>query len=166
MARTLKDWYEDFLRFFEAVQGRTIAWQTHAELYQTLYSIEIPKDGCPEYWALTVWEREELMRRFESLVSSIWALVWILIQKVALKLEKQQGKTRFTLQDIVEFLGRGKPVKAIQNLLGSVLFSLNKEQKEWISSIVWQKLLEAAKEDKELTLHDVDVYLGYEGEEE
>jgi hypothetical protein len=47
-----------------------------------------------------------------------------------------------------------------------VLFSLNKEQKEWISSIVWQKLLEAAKEDKELTLHDVDVYLGYEGEEE
>ena len=164
--RTLKDWYEGFLRFFEAVQGRTIAWQTHAELYQTLYSIEIPKDGCPEYWALTVWEREELMRRFESLVSSIWALVWILIQKVALKLEKQQGKTRFTLQDIVEFLGRGKPVKAIQNLLGSVLFSLNKEQKEWISSIVWQKLLEAAKEDKELTLHDVDVYLGYEGEEE
>jgi hypothetical protein len=154
--KTLKNWYEDFIRFFEALQGRAIAWHTHDEFYQTLYSIEIPKGEWPDYWALTIWEREELMRRFERLASSIWNLIWILIEKVALKLEKQQGKTTFILQDIVAFLEEGgKPVKTIQNMLGSVLFSLDKEQKEWVSSIVWQKLLEAAKENHSLTLNEI-----------
>ncbi len=153
--KTLKNWYEDFLRFFEAVQGRSIVWHTHDEFYQALYSIEIPKDEWPDYWALTIWEREELMRRFERFLSSIWNLIWILIEKVALKLEKQQGKTTFTLQDIVGFLEGGKPVKTIQNMLGTVLLGLDKEQKEWVSSIVWQKLLEAAKETRPITLDEI-----------
>jgi hypothetical protein len=74
---------------------------------------------------------------------------------VALKLEKQQGKTTFTLQDIVGFLEGGEPVKTIQNMLGSVLFSPDTRQKDWLSSIIWQKLLEAAKENHSLTLNEI-----------
>ncbi len=167
--KTLKDWYEGFLNLFETVQGRPIAWHTYAELYQALFFIEIPKDEWPEYWTLTIWEREELMRRFELFVSEIWEMLWNLIGKVALKLEKQQGKTRFTLQDIVEFLERRKPTKTIQaiyNMLGFEKSRMDKEQKEWVLSIIWQKLLEAAKEDRELTFYDINAYLGYEDEEE
>jgi hypothetical protein len=43
---------------------------------------------------------------------------------------------------------------------------MDKEQREWVSSIIWQKLLEAAKEDKELTLYDIDAYLGLEEDTE
>jgi len=167
--RKLKDWYEDFLSFFEAVQGRSIVWHTYDEIHEDLYLIEIPKNEWPDYWALTVWERVELIKRFERFTSAIWKLIWALIEKVALKLEKQQGKTCFTLKDVVEFLERRKPTKTIQtiyNMLGFEKSKMDKEQKEWVLSIIWQKLLEAAKEDKELTLHDVDLYLGYEDEEE
>jgi len=153
--KMLKNWYEDFLRFFEAVQGRSIVWNSHDEFYQALYSIKIPKDEWPDYWALTMWEREELMRRFVRFISSIWNLIWFLIEKIALKLEKQQGKTRFTLQDIVGFLEGGKPVKTIQNMLGTVLFGSDKDQKEWLSSIVWQKILEASKESRTITLDEI-----------
>jgi hypothetical protein len=169
--KTLKDWYEDFLRFFEAVQGKSIVWHTYDEIRENLFFIEIniPKNEWPDYWALTVWEKVELIKRFEKFTSAIWKLIWALIEKVALKLEKQQGKTSFTLQDIVEFLERRKPTKTIQtiyNMLGFEKSRMGKEQKEWVLSIIWQKLLEAAKEDKELTLYDIDVYLGYEDEEE
>jgi len=41
--KTLKEWYEDFLKFFEAVQGESIVWYTYEEFYQALYSIEIPR---------------------------------------------------------------------------------------------------------------------------
>lgn len=167
--KTLKDWYEDFLRFFETVQGKSLVWHTYEEIHEDLYFIEIPKDEWPDYWALTVWERVELIKRFVGFTSAIWKLIWALIEKVALKLEKQQGKASFTLQDIVEFLERRKPTKTIQtiyNMLGFEKSSMDKEQKEWVLSIIWQKLLEAAKENKELTLHDIDVYLGYEEEEE
>jgi hypothetical protein len=167
--RKLKDWYEDFLRLFEAVQGKSLVWHTYDEIYENLYFIEIPKNEWPDYWALTVWERVELIKRFEKFTSAIWKLIWALIEKVALKLEKQQGKESFTLQDIVEFLERRKPTKTIQtiyNMLGFEKSRMDKEQKEWVLSIIWQKLLEAAKENRELTLHDIDVYLGYEEEEE
>jgi len=164
--KTQKEWYEEFLGLFEMMRGRSIVWHTYDEIQQALYSFNIPRNDCPDYWALLIWEREELMRRFELFVSEIWEMIWDLIEKVALKLEKQQGKTSFTLQDIVEFLGRRKPVKNIQNLLESMMVRLDKEQKEWVSSIVWRKLLEDAKEDKELTFYDIDVYLGYEDEEE
>ncbi len=164
--KTQKEWYEEFLRFFEAVQGKSIVWQTYAEVHQALYLIEIPKDEWPDYWCLTIWEREELMRRFEEFISEIWHMIWTLIQKVALKIGEQQGEILFSLQDIVEFIEKRKTVKTIQTLLGSMMVRLNKEEKEWLSSIVWQKLLEAAKEDRELTFYDLDVYLGYEEEEE
>jgi hypothetical protein len=165
--KTLKDWYEDFLKFFEAVQGKSIVWHTHDEIQQALYSIEIPKDEWPDYWALTVWERAELMRRFEVFVSAIWKLIWALIEKVALRLEKQQGKIMFSLQDVVEALERQKPMKTIQNIQNMLkLGNMDKEQREWVSSIIWQKLLEASKEDKELTLYDIDVYLGLEEDTE
>jgi hypothetical protein len=164
--KTLKDWYEDFLKFFETVQGKSIVWHTYEEFHQALYSIEIPKDEWPDYWALTVWERLELMKRFEKFTSAIWKLTWTLIEKVALRVEKQQGKIMFSLQDIVEFLGRGKPVKTIQNMLKFGDSRMDKEQREWVSSIIWQKLLEAAKEDEELTLYDIDAYLGFEEDAE
>jgi hypothetical protein len=169
--KALKDWYEDFLRFFETVQGKSLVWHTYDEIHEALFLIElkIPKNEWPDYWALTVWERVELIKRFEKFTSAIWKLIWALIEKVALKLEKQQGKTSFTLQDIVEFLERRKPSKTIQtiyNLLGFEKSRMDKEQKEWVLSIIWQKLLEAAKEDRELTLYDIDVYFGYEEEEE
>jgi hypothetical protein len=162
--KRLKDWYEDFLRFFETVQGKSIVWYNYAEFQQALFFIEIPKDEWPDYWALTVWEREELMRRFEVFVSAIWKLIWGLIKKVALKLAKNQGKKTVSLQDIVGFLGKRNPVKDIRDLLGNRKLRMGKEQEEWIYSIVWQKLQEAAKEDKKLTLHDIDVYLGVEEE--
>jgi len=167
--KMLKDWYEDFLKLFETVQGKSIVWHTYDEIHEGLFFIEIPKNEWSDYWALTVWERVELMKRFKRFASAIWKLIWALIEKVALKLEKQQGKTSFTLQDIVEFLERRKPTKTIQaiyNMLGFEKSRMGKEQKEWVLSIIWQKLLEAAKEDKELTLYDIDVYLGYEDEEE
>ncbi len=167
--RTLKDWYEDFLRFFEAMQGKSIVWHTYDEIQENLYFIEIPKNEWPDYWALTVWERVELIKRFERFASTIWKLIWALIEKVALKLEKQQGEIMFSLQDIVEFLERRKPTKTIQtiyNMLGFEKLKMDKEQKEWVLSLIWQKLLEAAKEDRELTFYDIDVYLGYEDEEE
>jgi hypothetical protein len=167
--KTLKDWYGDFLKFFEAVQGKSIVWHTYEEICENLYFIEIPKNEWPDYWALTVWERVELIKRFEKFTSAIWKLIWALIEKVALKLEKQQGKIVFSLRDIVKFLERQKPKKTIQtiyNMLGFEKSRMGKEQDEWVISIVWQKLLEAAKEDKEFTLHDIDVYLGYEDEEE
>jgi len=164
--KAMKEWYEDFLSFFEAVQGRSIVWQTYHEVHQAIYFIEIPKDEWPDYWALTIWERVELMRRFDGFISEIWHMIWNLIEKVALKIGEQQGKILFSLQDIVEFIGKRRTVKTIQTLLGSMMVRLDKEQKEWISSIIWQKLLEAAKEGKELTFYDIDVYLGYEDEEE
>jgi hypothetical protein len=164
--KTLKNWYEDFLRFFEVVQGKSVVWHTYHEVHQALYSIEIPKAEWPDYWTLTIWEREELMRRFEEFISEIWHMIWNLIEKVALKIGEQRGEILFSLQDIVEFVGKRRTVKTIQTLLGSMMVRLDKEQKEWVSSIVWQKLLEAAKEDKELTFYDIDVYLGYEDEEE
>jgi hypothetical protein len=169
--KTLKDWYEDFLRFFETVQGKSLVWHTYDEIQENLFLIElkIPKNEWPDYWALTVWERVELIKRFEKFTSAIWKLIWALIEKVALKLEEQQGKTSFTLQDIVEFLERRKPSKTIQTIYNMLKFEksrMDKEEKEWVLSIIWQKLLEAAKEDKELTLYDIDVYFGYEEEEE
>ncbi len=167
--KTLKDWYEDFLKFFEAVQGKSIVWHTYEEIHEAFFSIEIPKNEWPDYWALTVWERVELIKRFEKFTSIIWKLIWALIEKVALRLEKQQGKIMFSLQDIVEFLERRKPTKTIQtiyNILGFEKSGMDKEQKEWVLSLIWQKLLEAAKEDRELTFYDIDVYLGYEEEEE
>jgi hypothetical protein len=162
--RTLKDWYEDFLRFFERVQGKSIVWHTYDEVHQAIYSIEIPKDEWPDYWVLTIWEREELMRKFGEFISELWHLIWSLIEKVALKIGEQQGKILFSLQDIVEFIEKRKSVKTIQTLLGSMMVRLDKKQKEWMSSIVWQKLLEAVKQDKELTFYDIDVYLGVEEE--
>jgi hypothetical protein len=156
--KPLKDWYEGFLGFFEAVQGKTLMWCA----YEDIFSINIPRDEWPDYWALTVWEREGLMHRFERFASAIWNLTWVLVEKVALKLEKRQGKTTFSLQDIVEFLGQKKPVKAIRNILGHISPRMGKDQEEWIYSIVWQKLQEAAKEDRNLTLNEVRMILGYE----
>ncbi len=164
--KTQKEWYEEFLGLFERMQGRSVVWHTYDEIHQALYSFNIPRNDWPDYWALLIWEREELMRRFELFVSEIWEMLWNLIEKVALKLAKQQEKIMFSLQDILEFVGKRKPVKNIQTLLGSMMGRLDKEEKEWLSSIIWQKLLEAAKEDKELTFYDIDVYLGYEDEEE
>jgi hypothetical protein len=95
--------------------------------YEVIFSMDIPKDEWPDYWALTVWEREELMHRFERFASLIWNLVWILVEKVALKLEKRQGKTTFSFQDVVEFLGQKKPVKAIRNILGYMRWAKNRK---------------------------------------
>jgi hypothetical protein len=165
--RTLKDWYEDFLKFFETVQGKSIVWHTYDEIQENLFFIEIniPKNDWADYWALTVWERVELIKRFEKFTSAIWKLIWALIKKVALKLEEQQGKTSFTLKDIVEFLERRKPTKTIQTIYNMLKFEksrMSKEQKEWVISIIWEKLLEASKEDRELTFYDIDVYLRVE----
>jgi hypothetical protein len=156
--KELREWYEDFLRLFETVQGRVIVWCP----YEVIFSMDIPKDEWPDYWALTVWEREELMHRFERFASLTWNLTWGLVEKVAMKLEKRQGKTTFSFQDIVEFLGQKKPVKAIRNILGHMNLKMGKEQEEWIYSIVWQKLVEAAKEDRILTLNEIRMILGYE----
>jgi hypothetical protein len=89
-------------------------------------------------------------------------VIWGLIGKVALKLEKKQGKRTFSLQDIVEFLGRRNPVQAIRDVLGNKKLRMGREQEEWIYSIVWQKLQEATKEDRNLTLNEIRRILGYE----
>jgi hypothetical protein len=162
--KRLKDWYEDFIKFFETVQGKSIVWHDYAEFQHALFFTEIPKDEWPDYWALTVWEREELVYRLESFTSAIWKVIWGLIEKVALKLEKRQGKKTFSLQDIVEFLGRRNPLEAIRDVLGNKKLRMGKEQEEWIYSIVWQKLQEAAKEDRTLTLREIRIILGYEEE--
>jgi hypothetical protein len=41
----------------------------------------------------------------------------------------------------------------------------DKEQKDWLSSIVWQKILEAAKENRSLKLDEIRINLGYDEEE-
>jgi hypothetical protein len=87
-----KVWYENFLRFFEGVQGKSIAWQTYNEVHKALDFIEIPKDGWPDYWALLIWEREELMKRFKYFISQIWFLTQGLIYKSAKRMEKHKGK--------------------------------------------------------------------------
>ena len=104
--KTLKEWYEDFLKFFETVQGKSIVWHTQDEIQQALYFIEIPKDEWPDYWALLIWEREELIDRLKVLISEIWFLTLGLIYKIAKRMEKQKGRIakEKPLQVVMEYM--------------------------------------------------------------
>jgi hypothetical protein len=161
-------WYENFLRFFEAVQGRSVVWQTYYEVHQALYYIEIPNDEWPDYWALLIWEREVLIERFKYFISQIWFLTQGLIYKSAKRLEKHKGRIakEKPLQVVMEYMEKKNPIKTIQHTLATELSAYDKEQKDWLSSIVWQKLLEAAKENRSITLDEIRINLGYEEEEE
>jgi hypothetical protein len=166
--RTLKDWYEDFLKFFEAVQGRSIVWQTYDEVHQALGFINIPRDEWPDYWALLIWEREELIRRFKYFVSQIWFLTQGVIYKSAKRMEKHKGSIarEKPLQVAVEYMEKKNPIKTIQHTLATELNRYDKKQKDWLSSIIWQKLLSASKENRSITLDEIRRNLGYEDEEE
>jgi len=165
--KPVKEWCVDFLRFFEAVQGKSIVWQTYHEVHQALYFIKIPKNEWPDYWALLIWEREELIKGLKHFVSKIWFLTLGLIYKSAKRVEKQKGRIarERPLQVVMEYMEKRNPRKTIQHTLATEVKMYDKEQKEWLSSIIWQKLLEASKENRSITLEEIRINLGYEEEE-
>jgi hypothetical protein len=162
-----KVWYENFLRFFEAVQGKSVVWHTYHEVHQALHFINIPKDEWPDYWALLIWERVELIDRLKRFISEIWFLTQGSIYKIAKRMEKHKGRIarEKPLQVVMEYMEKKNPIKEIQHTLAIELSAYDKKQKEWLSSIVWQKISEAAKENRSLTLDDIFINLGYEEEE-
>ncbi|MFZ8784681.1 hypothetical protein [Thermocrinis sp.] len=163
-----KAWYESFFRLFEAVQGRSIVWHTYDELHQSLVFINISKNAWPDYWALLIWEREELIGRLKCFISEIWFLTQKLIYRVAERMEKHKGRIvrEKPLQVVMEYMEKKNPIKAIQHMLAIDLSMYDKEQKEWLSSIVWQKLLDASEENRHITLDEICINLGYEEWEE
>jgi hypothetical protein len=163
----LKVWYENFLKFFEAMQGKSVVWHTYHEVHQALHFINIPKDEWPDYWALLIWEREELIDRLKVFISEIWFLTLGLIYKIAKRMEKQKGRIakEKPLQVVMEYMEKKDPIRTIQHTLATELSPYDKKQKEWLSSIIWQKLLEAAKENRSITLDEICINLGYEEEE-
>lgn len=165
---SLKAWYENILRFVETLQGKSVLWHSHDELVQLVFSLDIPRNDWPDYWALLVWEREELMYRFRLFISQIHYLAWRLVYKIARRRERHEGwiAREKPLQVAVEYMEKKNPIKTIQHTLASELHEYGKEQKDWLSSIVWQKLLEAAKENRSFTLDDVCKALRLIDEEE
>uniref|UniRef100_A0A7C5SZ94 Uncharacterized protein n=1 Tax=Thermocrinis ruber TaxID=75906 RepID=A0A7C5SZ94_9AQUI len=166
--KLLKVWYENILKFVEASQGKSVLWHSHDELVQLVFSLEIPKNDWPDYWALLVWEREELMYRFRLFISHIHYLAWTLVYKIAQRMKKHKGwiAEEYPLKVVMEYMDKKDPIKTIQHTLASELGKYDKEQKDWLSSIVWQKLLEASKENRSITLNEIRINLRYEDEEE
>jgi hypothetical protein len=164
----LKAWYENILKFIETSQGKSVVWHTYDEVYQLVFSLDIPKNGWSDYWALLVWEREELMYRFDLFVSEFWDMIWGLIEKVARRMGKHKGwiAREHPLQVVMEYMEKKDPIKTIQHTLASELNEYDTEQKGWLSSIIWQKLLEAAKENCPLSPDEIRMNLGYEEGEE
>jgi hypothetical protein len=130
-----KVWYENFLRFFETEQSKPVVWYTYDEIKQAS-SIWIPEDEWPfKYFILAIW---------------FWALG--IIYKSAKQMEKHKGSIarEKPFQVAMEFMEKDDPIKTIQHILATELKNYGKErygkeQIDWLSSIVWQKLLEAAK---------------------
>jgi hypothetical protein len=153
----LKVWYENILKLVEASQGKSLLWHSHDELVQLVFSLDIPRNDWPDYWTLLIWEREELMYRFRLFITQIHYLAWMLVYKIARRRERHEGwiAREKPLQVAVEYTEKKDPIKTIQHTLASELNKYNKEQKDWLSSIVWQKLLEAVKENRSFTLDDV-----------
>lgn len=163
----LKEWYEKILQFVETSQSKSILWHTQEELFQLVFSLAIPKNDWADYWALLVWEREEMMYRFRLFISQIHFLAWRLVYKIARRLEKHKWLAReLPLQVVVEYVGKKDPIKTIQHTLASELNEYDKEQKDWLSSIVWQKLLETSKENRSITFDEIYTYLIYKKETE
>jgi hypothetical protein len=136
-----KVWYENFLRFFETEQSKPVVWYTYDEIKQAS-SIWIPEDEWPfKYFILAIW---------------FWALG--IIYKSAKQMEKHKGSIarEKPFQVAMEFMEKDDPIKTIQHILATELKNYGKErygkeQIDWLSSIVWQKLLEAAKETRPIT---------------
>ncbi len=164
----LKVWYENILKFVETSQGKPLLWHSYDEIFQVVLSLEIPRNDWPDYWALLIWEREELMYRFRFFLSQIHYLAWRLVYKIARRRERHEGwvAREKPLQVVIEYMEKKNPIKTIQHTLTSELNEYDKEQKDWLSSILWQKLLEAAKENRNFTLDDVRKTLGRIDEEE
>jgi hypothetical protein len=165
---SLKAWYENILQFVETLQGKSVLWHSHDELVQLVFSLDIPKNGWPDYWALLIWEREELMYRFRLFITQIHYLAWRLVYKIARRRERHEGWIAIEkpLQVAVEYMEKKNPIKTIQHTLASELNEYGKEQKDWLSSILWQKLLSASKENRSFTLDDVRQALRLIDEEE
>ncbi len=166
--KPLKDWYEDFLRFFEAVQGRPIPCHNYHEVHIALGLVKIPKDEWPDYWVLTIWEREELIERFRYFISHIWFSTLRVIYKVAKRMEKHYEwlAKGYPLQAVMKYMERRNPIKVIQQTLTLELRRYDKKQKDWLSSIIWQELLKAEKGNFSFTLDEIRINLGDEEEEE
>jgi hypothetical protein len=83
-------------------------------------------------------------------------------------MEKHKGRIvrEKPLQVVMEYMEKKNPIKAIQHMLAIDLSMYDKEQKEWLSSIVWQKLLDASEENRHITLDEICINLGYEEWEE
>jgi len=164
----LKVWYENILKFVETSHGKSVLWHSHDELVQLVFSLDIPKNGWPDYWALLVWEREELMYRFRFFITQIHYLAWMLVYKIAQRRQRHEGwvAREKPLQVVMEYMEKKNPIKTIQHTLATELSAYDKEQKYWLSTIIWQKLLEAAKENRSITLDEIRINLGYEEEEE
>jgi hypothetical protein len=156
-----KVWYENFLSFFETVQSKPVVWYTYDEIRQAS-NIWIPEDEWPDYWALTIWERSNLRFRFKYFISAIWFWAQGIIYKLAKQMEKHKGSIakEKPFQVVMEFMEKGDPIKKIQQILEVELKNYgkeryDKEQIDWLSSIVWQKLLEAAQENRSITLDEI-----------
>jgi len=159
-------WYENFLRFFETVQSKPVVWYTYDDIRQFHLSFWIPEDEWPDYWALTVWERGHLLSRFKYFISAIWFWALGIIYKLAKQMEKHKGSIarEKPFQVAIEFMERNDPIQTIQHILATELKNYGKEryekeQTDWLSSIVWQKLLEAAKENHNITLDEIRINL-------
>ncbi len=156
-----KVWYENFLGFFETLQSKPVVWYTYDEIWQASF-IWIPEDEWPDYWALILWERSNLRFRFGHLISAIWFWALGIIYKVAKQMEKHKGSIarEKPFQIVMEFMEKDDPIKTVQHILEAELKNYGKERYEkeqidWLSSIVWQKLLEAEKENRPITLDEI-----------
>jgi hypothetical protein len=159
-------WYENFLRFFETEQSKPVVWYTYDDLRQFRLSFWIPEDEWPDYWALIMWERSHLLSRFKYFIHAIWFWALGIIYKLAKQMEKHKGSIarEKPFQVVMEFMEKDDPIKIIQHILEAELKNYgkeryDKEQIDWLSSIVWQKLLEATKENRSMTLDEIRINL-------
>jgi hypothetical protein len=108
------------------------------------------------------------MYRFRLFITQIHYLAWRLVYKIARRRERHEGWIAIEkpLQVAVEYMEKKNPIKTIQHTLASELNEYGKEQKDWLSSILWQKLLSASKENRSFTLDDVRQALRLIDEEE